>query len=144
MSQGPLPPAVPQVLETVRRSRLLDRDGLHAAVRTAPEPVRDDAASLAEHFVRAGLLSRYQANKLLDGITRGLVLGPFQVLAPLGRGGMGAVYLARDTWHRRLLALKVLPPKVARRERRLLARVPPAMGVWPAGGPPRRAGGDAG
>src|SRR5205807_1968167 len=49
-------------------------------------------------------------------------LGPFQILAPIGRGGMGTVYLARDSRSGQLLALKVLPPKKAREEERLLSR----------------------
>src|SRR5262249_27631002 len=48
--------------------------------------------------------------------------GQFQVLAPVGRGGMSTVYLARDTRSDLLVALKVLSPKRAREEARVLAR----------------------
>lgn len=40
-------------------------------------------------------------------------LGPYEVIAPLGVGGMGEVYKARDTRLGRTIAIKVLPPDVA-------------------------------
>ena len=39
----------------------------------------------------------------------GAKLGPYEVLAPLGAGGMGEVYRARDTGLGRDVAIKVLP-----------------------------------
>src|SRR5262245_29699831 len=115
-------PVVDDFLKTVLRSGLLDRGQLQESLRTVPRDRREDPEALAEHLVRAGKLSRFQARKSLQGAARGLVLGPFQVLAPIGRGGMGTVYLARDSRSGQLLALKVLPPKRAREEERLLAR----------------------
>lgn len=43
----------------------------------------------------------------------GTQLGPYRVLAPIGAGGMGEVYRARDTKLERDIALKILPPDVA-------------------------------
>ena len=43
----------------------------------------------------------------------GARLGPYEIVAPLGAGGMGEVYRARDTRLKRDIAIKVLPDDVA-------------------------------
>jgi eukaryotic-like serine/threonine-protein kinase len=42
-------------------------------------------------------------------LTSGTKLGPYEVLSPLGAGGMGEVYRARDTRLDRIVAIKILP-----------------------------------
>src|SRR5712692_6699674 len=42
-------------------------------------------------------------------ISAGARLGPYEVLSPIVAGGMGEVYLARDTRLERTVAVKVLP-----------------------------------
>src|SRR5215813_8707239 len=65
-------------------------------------------------------------------LEQGTRLGSFEILDPLGKGGMGEVYRARDTRLGRDVAIKVLPEALAkdparvarfRREARLLASV---------------------
>jgi serine/threonine protein kinase len=42
-------------------------------------------------------------------------LGPYKILSAIGAGGMGEVYRARDTRVDRIVAIKVLPPRLADR-----------------------------
>jgi Tol biopolymer transport system component len=46
-------------------------------------------------------------------------LGPYEILASIGAGGMGEVYRAKDTKLEREVAIKVLPPAVAQDPERL-------------------------
>src|SRR5262249_5257675 len=52
-------------------------------------------------------------------VRKGMRLGPYEVLAPLGSGGMGEVYRARDARLQREAAIKVLAPAVAADSERL-------------------------
>ncbi len=45
-------------------------------------------------------------------LSAGSLLGPYEILAPLGAGGMGEVYRARDTRLSREVAIKVLPAEL--------------------------------
>jgi predicted ATPase/predicted negative regulator of RcsB-dependent stress response len=49
----------------------------------------------------------------------GTRLGPHEILAPLGAGGMGEIYRARDTRLGREVAIKILPPALASDKERL-------------------------
>ncbi len=109
-------------LRTILRSGVIERGQLQEALRALPQEQRGDARQLADFLIAQGKLSRFQADKLLEGASRGLRLGPYVVQAPISRGGMGTVFLARDTRSQHYVALKVLPPKRAREEERLLAR----------------------
>src|SRR5271169_6190380 len=42
-------------------------------------------------------------------LTSGTKLGPYEIVSPIGAGGMGEVYRARDTRLDRTVAIKILP-----------------------------------
>ena len=104
------PMTTPDFLDLIRASGLLD-DGALARVAgdLPPEPV-----ACAEKLVTAEVLTPFQAKQLLAGRVRGLVLGQYRVLGPLGKGGMGIVYLAEHVDLGRKVAIKVLNEEQAR------------------------------
>jgi serine/threonine protein kinase len=56
-------------------------------------------------------------------LTAGSRLGVYEILRPLGAGGMGDVYCARDTKLSRDIAITVLPESVAHDADRLAASI---------------------
>jgi serine/threonine-protein kinase len=100
-------------LELVRRSNLVDEARLTACLdRAAAEggdATLDDENRLAERLVEAGLLTRWQADKLLAGKHKGFRLGKYKLLGQIGKGGMSSVYLAEHEVMKRRVAIKVLP-----------------------------------
>src|SRR5271165_4296537 len=63
--------------------------------------------------------SRGIYNDARMALTPGTKLGPYEIIAPLGAGGMGEVYRAKDTRLGRDVALKILPESFAREPDRL-------------------------
>lgn len=74
---------------------------------------------LAEGLVGADLLTAWQSRKLLSGKARGFQLGNYRLLRPLGKGGMGVVFLAQHNVMKKLSALKILPALAAKDQRRI-------------------------
>ncbi len=103
-------------LAVVTKSGLVDPARLTQAVEEFRVGGGDVANGLAvaDRLVEKGLLTRWQADKLLQGKHKGYFLGKYRLLSLLGRGGMSSVYLAEHVLMRRRCAIKVLPAKRVR------------------------------
>jgi serine/threonine protein kinase len=93
------------LIECVRKSGLISEDDLDKHLQARAGRTGED---LLRGLVEAGLLTRFQAGLLAEGKHLGFFLGPYKVLRPIGRGGMGVVYLAEHTRLKRRAAVKVL------------------------------------
>jgi len=111
-----------------RFRELLARSGLVALSKIpsiGPEIASQDPTGglqLARLMVRRGLLTRFQAERLLEGRSRGFFVDEFRVLELLGAGGMAFLYLAQDRSTKGLRALKLVNDKF-RSDRGILARL---------------------
>ena len=92
-----------------------------ADLAAVPPDVFDDPLMLLDHLHGSRLLTTYQADKLRCGQGLALVVGPYRLLGPLARGGMGMVYLATGP-EGGAVAVKLLSPSRAAREPQLVAR----------------------
>lgn len=130
----------------LRRSNLIDRGQLDQLVgEFLGKNARAEPPALAEHLVQQGILTPFQAERLLQGKTQGFVLGPFTLMDALGTGSMGTVYKAQSKTDSQWYAVKVLPRRsmwnvrIARRKVRAFescrhAAVVPFVDVGTAGG----------
>ena len=73
-----------------------------------PDKRPKDVQQLARALVQHGKLTKYQAQAVYEGKTKGLVFGEYVVLDKLGEGGMGVVLKAQHRRMKRLVAIKIL------------------------------------
>jgi len=116
-----VPSVVNDFLALLKRSRLLSWDDLQDAAVTIAQLKDPSPEVVARALVEDGYLTQYQADRLLDGNARGLVVDGYKILEILGSGGMGWVYIAEDLETKWRVALKVLPES-SRQEAGSLAR----------------------
>ncbi len=94
----------------LRRSNLIDRGQLDQIIgEFLNKNPRAEPPALAEYLVGKGILTQFQAERLLAGKTQGFVLGQFTLMDALGAGSMGTVYKAKSKTDNNWYAVKVTP-----------------------------------
>ena len=111
-----------QFLTLLAKSNLLSAPALRSAVEEYKLTAIENPTEIARCLIKQGLLTRYQAEQLLGGRARGLLIDHYRVLELLGFGGMGRLYLAEEIESQKLVALKVLNEKY-RHETGILLRL---------------------
>jgi eukaryotic-like serine/threonine-protein kinase len=124
MSEKSHPPIPPESLEslwlTLAQSELLSANQLSQLQSRAAKNPKLTPEKLLTELVRTQHLTLFQADRIARGQPQGLIVGPYRLLVPIARGGMGIVYLAQA--QAKLVALKILPPSKAKQEPRMLMR----------------------
>jgi serine/threonine-protein kinase len=95
-------------LAALQASGVLSDEQFQDAVTRLSTDARTDRDAAAA-LVAAGVLTRFQAERLLTGRSGGFVLGPYVILEPITRGPGGRVYKALHRAMNRSVAVRVLP-----------------------------------
>ena len=103
---------IEQFVERLTQSGLMSAQEIDSFLRQLPSEKRPkDVQQLAQVLVQQGKLTKYQAQAIYQGKTKGLVFGEYVVLDKLGEGGMGVVLKAQHRRMKRLVAVKMIARK---------------------------------
>lgn len=108
----PPPQVTNDLLELLEKSRLLTHDQISDAIERLGVPTDIRPGELVEALVQSGQITRFQADRLLEGRHRGFFIDHYRCDHILGTGGMGWLYLATDVDSGNPVAVKMLPKRL--------------------------------
>lgn len=103
-----MPIASSPFLEQLKKSQILAPRQYQAYAQQLCLPEGTTEVQVATNAVRRGLISRFQAEEILNGRARQLTVGNYILCNILGYGGMGAVYIAKHRETNDQVAIKLL------------------------------------
>ncbi|MCE9534401.1 MAG: serine/threonine protein kinase [Planctomycetes bacterium] len=116
--------AIPQtsddLLRLIERSGLVTLEKINEALAGRQPP--SSLLNFARWLVKAGLLTTFQADQLLQGKSRGFFLGKYRVLKHLGGGATAGVYLCEHQIMKNRVAVKVLSQELLDEDESVLRR----------------------
>src|SRR5689334_5540085 len=99
---------LPTVVKQLTESSIIAPGKLENFIPPKAQP--KNAEELAKELVNSGDLTKFQAQYVLQGKTKALILGNYTILDKIGAGGMGQVFKAVHRRMERIVAIKMLPP----------------------------------
>lgn len=108
--------SVREFVQYIVESKLLSEQQLARFRESLDNETNRNVEPLAKALVKGGLLTRFQASRILKGRHHGLVLAKNALLEKIGEGGMGKVYKAQHQTMKRIVAVKVLNEEATRDE----------------------------
>ena len=112
---GNMPLVLEQFVQSLEASGLMSADEIRDFLDSLADSEKPKSGGdLAKTLYRKGRLTKFQAEAVYRGKSKGLVLGEYVVVDRIGAGGMGEVYQAEHRRMKRRVAVKVLPHELTK------------------------------
>jgi len=102
------PATAGEFFQLLEKSGLLNNEQIRRVQHALNLSATENSRTAATQLIQERILTPFQAERILEGRYRGLVIDGYRIRELLGFGGMGAVYIAESPEHEGKVAVKVL------------------------------------